>query len=342
MDVFEYTPDQLSALLPWPASDAHKYARGKLTVVAGAAVYPGAACLAAFAAQRTGAGYVEVVCAPESVDVVRGFRPSLVVRSWDGWDASRAAQSAHAERPAACAVGPGFDSSDARCARLALEVVRKVGAPVLVDGGALTALATRDGLAVAQERACLKNSWLENGACRRISSPKTPTTTQLQPKNAYNGPIQATNRARDAAVAQERALSAAPLVLTPHGGEAARLARAAGIDADALDAPELAARLARAFGAVVALKGPDTFVSDGEATYAMRQGTPALAKAGTGDVLAGMVGALLAQGLAPLDAAVLGATLHAEAGRAAAAKLTDICVTPEDVIEAIPQAVRAL
>ena len=93
---------------------------------------------------------------------------------------------------------------------------------------------------------------------------------------------------------------------------------------------------------IAAVKGPETYVSDGDQVIRMSLGTPALAKAGTGDVLAGMIGALLAQGLDPLDAAVLGATLHAQAGRAAEARLTAICVTAEDVIEAIPQAVIAL
>jgi NAD(P)H-hydrate repair Nnr-like enzyme with NAD(P)H-hydrate dehydratase domain len=71
-------------------------------------------------------------------------------------------------------------------------------------------------------------------------------------------------------------------------------------------------------------------------------GTPALATAGTGDVLAGVVGTLLAQGLAPLDAGALGAYLHARAGEEAAAQLTPICVTAEDVPDHLPHAVAGL
>ena len=74
----------------------------------------------------------------------------------------------------------------------------------------------------------------------------------------------------------------------------------------------------------------------------MDRGTSALAKAGTGDVLAGSVGALLAQGLSPRDAAALGCALHAEAGRTAAAALTDICVAAEDLITYLPDAIRAI
>ena len=105
---------------------------------------------------------------------------------------------------------------------------------------------------------------------------------------------------------------------------------------------ELACKLALAYGVIAVVKGADTYVSDGETTSCIDEGTPALAKAGTGDVLAGMLGALLAQGLDPFDAAVLAVTLHARAGRIAAERLTDIAVTPEDVIDVLPAAIRAM
>ena len=127
-------------------------------------------------------------------------------------------------------------------------------------------------------------------------------------------------------------------VVTPHSGEAAVIGRPLGLSG--LPQVDYAEELAWEYGAIVVLKGANTVVSDGEHSFAMTEGTAALAKAGTGDVLAGMIAALLAQGLDALDACVLGSTLHARAGVAAAVQLTDICVTPEDVIEAIPAAVR--
>lgn len=60
----KYTLEQVAALLPWPDDLANKYSRGKLTLIAGCADYPGAACLAAVASQRMGAGYTEVACSP--------------------------------------------------------------------------------------------------------------------------------------------------------------------------------------------------------------------------------------------------------------------------------------
>lgn len=284
----------LAALLPFPHPDANKYTRGRLVLVAGSAAYPGAACLAAMAAQRAGAGYTEVYCAGKSLLNVRLAQPSVVARDWRGWHPARR-EAPRAGHPEACAIGCGFDPTDASLEALVMETLRAFPSPVLVDGGALALLASPTGLRLAAERAEAGRS----------------------------------------------------LVLTPHGGEAARLARAANVDAEQ-PAPALAAALAETYHAVVALKGPVTYLADpvasadGPVVEAMDRGTAALAKAGTGDVLAGIIGALLAQGLAPLDAAALGCALHAEAGRAAAERYTAIGVTAEDVAAHIPAALKAL
>lgn len=279
----------LAALAPWPDPQANKYTRGKLSLVAGAAAYPGAACLAGAAAERAGAGYTEVFCAGESLLAVRSFRPSLVARDWREWHPARQ-EARRSDRTGACVIGCGFDG-DARQRELVAETVRAATGPVLIDGGAIGLMADKAGQRLARERA-------------------------------------------------ERGVG--PLVLTPHGGEAARLARGAKLEG-ALGGPELAVGLARAYRALIVLKGPITFIADAEGIVeTMDRGTAALAKAGTGDVLAGIIGALLAQGLAPRDAAALGCALHAEAGRAAAQELTEICVSAEDVIAALPQAVRAI
>ena len=110
----------------------------------------------------------------------------------------------------------------------------------------------------------------------------------------------------------------------------------------AMDPWAQAKALAQAYEAIIVLKGPDTYISDGDAVVAMTQGTPALAKAGTGDALAGIISALLAQQVPALDACVLGATLHAEAGSIAARKWAELSVIPEDVVQAIPEAIAAL
>ena len=139
---------------------------------------------------------------------------------------------------------------------------------------------------------------------------------------------------------RRRFLHGWPTVVTPHAGEAARLA--APLDLPTDDQGRLARLLALAYGVVAVVKGPDTYISDGETLVCVDEGTPALAKAGTGDVLAGALGALLAQGLDPLDAAVLAVTLHARAGRIAAERTSVISAIAEDVVEALPAAIRSL
>lgn len=130
----------------------------------------------------------------------------------------------------------------------------------------------------------------------------------------------------------------APLVLTPHEGEAARL-----LGHVVKDREECALELARKYRATVALKGPDTLVATpGGVLVICHNAGPELAKAGTGDVLAGMLAAFVAQGLATLDAVTLGVYLHGEAGRVAAAALTSIAVMPEDVLGSIGSAMREL
>ncbi len=288
-----YEASQLEALLPYPSKDANKYTRGHLYLVAGSHAYPGAAALASLASQRCGTGYTQVICAPESVNLIRSVHPSLVVESWDGFDFSSLA-APRPGHPIACVVGSGFDGNDPEQNARALEVIAHVVAPVLADGGALRALASDRGLEVAAERAKLGRE----------------------------------------------------LVLTPHGGEAKALADAAhlalDVAQDETQACTLARELSQAYQALIVLKGPNTYLSNGDRVVAMRLGTPALAKAGTGDVLAGMIGSFLAQGLDPLDAAVLGATLHAEAGAFAARKVGEISVVAEDVIASIPEAIMSL
>jgi hydroxyethylthiazole kinase-like uncharacterized protein yjeF len=126
------------------------------------------------------------------------------------------------------------------------------------------------------------------------------------------------------------------IVITPHAGEAARLlgvARAQ-VEAARLDSVR---RLADSLGVTVLLKGSTTLVAQ-PGGYPVRvnpTGTPVLATAGSGDVLAGLIGALLAAGLPPLDAASAGAYLHGVAGRIAG---RDGPVTAGDVLAAVPAA----
>lgn len=120
-------------------------------------------------------------------------------------------------------------------------------------------------------------------------------------------------------------------ILTPHEGEAARLLGCS-VDNPKQDALELASR----FDAVVVLKGPETFVANpaGE-LHEVNEGGPELAKAGTGDVLAGIIAGFLCQGLDAFEAASLGVFVHAYAGKLAARELSVQSAMPEDIINCI-------
>jgi ADP-dependent NAD(P)H-hydrate dehydratase / NAD(P)H-hydrate epimerase len=128
----------------------------------------------------------------------------------------------------------------------------------------------------------------------------------------------------------------APTVLTPHAGELGRLLDR---DSEEIGAHRLAvAREAAGIaGAIVVLKGDDTIVTDGERIAVNAVPAPALATAGTGDVLSGMTAALLARGLEPFAAACAAVIAHARAGRDAAVRIgTAESVIATDVIASIP------
>jgi len=130
----------------------------------------------------------------------------------------------------------------------------------------------------------------------------------------------------------------APTVLTPHPGELGRLLSVTTADVQR-DRISSSAEMASSMHTVV-LKGAGTVISGSGRQVINMSGTPALATAGTGDVLSGVIGALLANGLDPLDAGALGAYIHGRAGEAAASVLTPLCVTAEDVLEYLPTAFR--
>lgn len=142
------------------------------------------------------------------------------------------------------------------------------------------------------------------------------------------------------AALQERRRLGRATVLTPHGGEAARLAQGLGM---AEQAPrELGLQLAQRTGAVVALKGPDTYICHDGSAQVMDQGSVALAKAGSGDVLAGMVGSLLAQGMEAPEAAFAGCLIHAQAGNRAAAAVGERSVIATDIVDSIAGIIKGM
>jgi NAD(P)H-hydrate epimerase len=260
-------PD-VAAWLPPRPPESHKW-RAAVVLAAGSPGMTGAAHLAAWAAQRAGAGMVRVASPGVTHDPAMPTEAVGVAVPGAGWDAAVLGQL---DRAGALVVGPGLGRG-APTVTAVHHVVVSAGVPVLVDGDGLWALGDQAAALVGRRRE--------------------------------------------------------PTVLTPHDGEFARLAgRPPGDDRLA------AARdLAAATEAIVLLKGPTTVVAhpDGRALLSTT-GDARLATAGTGDVLSGIVGALLAQGVEPFAAAAGGAWLHGAAAERGPAR----GLVASDVVDGLP------
>lgn len=120
-----------------------------------------------------------------------------------------------------------------------------------------------------------------------------------------------------------------PTVLTPHMGEYARFCG----NVDPVD-------LARDLGIVLLLKGHETLITDGNTAYRNHTGNPGMAVGGSGDVLAGIITALLGQGLVPLEAAACGAWLHGAAGDICAREIGQYGMLPTDMLNVLPRLLK--
>ncbi len=137
----------------------------------------------------------------------------------------------------------------------------------------------------------------------------------------------------------------ADLVLTPHPGEMKRLWSGLFREEMPKDRQQTATQVAQMVGwglphpaATVALKGAGTVVTNGEKLYVNTTGNPGMGTAGAGDVLTGIISALMGQGLSSFDATVLGVYTHGRAGDIAATQLGQVSLIATDLIDALPQA----
>ncbi len=130
----------------------------------------------------------------------------------------------------------------------------------------------------------------------------------------------------------------ANLILTPHPGEIKRLWSSVFREQLPSERQEQAGQLAQQTKAIVVLKGAGTVVTDGQKAYINKTGNPGMATAGSGDVLTGVITALIGQGLTNFDAAVLGVYIHGLAGDIAAKKVGQVSLMATDIADALPEA----
>jgi ADP-dependent NAD(P)H-hydrate dehydratase len=128
-----------------------------------------------------------------------------------------------------------------------------------------------------------------------------------------------------------------PTILTPHPGEFGRMIGKS-TDEIATNREELSFEYAKNNRCVVVLKGHETLVTDGEHLYRNDTGNPGMATGGSGDVLTGVIAALLGQGFEPFLAAQLGVYLHGRAGDIAATRLGMVSMSALDILHALPPA----
>jgi ADP-dependent NAD(P)H-hydrate dehydratase len=134
----------------------------------------------------------------------------------------------------------------------------------------------------------------------------------------------------------------ADIILTPHPGEMKRLWTGLFRTTLPSDRQSQAAQLANKTGTTVVLKGKGTVVTDGEKVYVNKTGNPGMATGGTGDVLTGVITALVGQGLSNFDAATLGVYVHGLAGDIAAKKFGQISLIATDIIESLGEAFKKI
>jgi ADP-dependent NAD(P)H-hydrate dehydratase / NAD(P)H-hydrate epimerase len=296
--------EELSGLLPPRARDSHKGDYGHLLLVAGSPGKAGAAVLAARAAVRAGAGLV-TAAVPESIlQIVHlGSIESMVLPLSAG---SAGPPREHGSRDDRGSNGGGGALSVAAAEQ------------VLAAAAGKSALAVGPGLGQDAETVA---------AIRRlVAAAELPLVLDADGINAFAGRP------------EELAARRAPTVLTPHPGELARLLGISTAEVQA-DRPAAARRAAAATGAIVVLKGSLTLIAAPRGgLYVNPTGNPGMASGGTGDVLTGILGGLMAQRLEPLDAACLAVYLHGLAGDLALARLRGPALAAEDLIASLPAA----
>ncbi len=273
---FAYDED-VRKLLPPRDGAGNKASFGKLLLIAGSRNMAGAACLAAKAAYRAGAGMVKVVTPEENRIIVQQTVPEALLESGpnlteslDGW-------------ADVVVIGPGL-GQDERALQLMRQAVEGCALPLVIDADGLNLLA--------------KN---------------------LKP----------------AEVLARQGGEGRGLVLTPHVGELSRLTGTA-IQKLKKNLPGYGRDLAERFHGVLVAKDARTFVCrERGSTCVNLSGNSGMATAGSGDVLAGVIGGRLAQGMRPCEAACVGAYLHGKAGDSASGELGEHGCMAGDIAERI-------
>ncbi len=307
------TQELVKNYLPDRPMDAHKGTFGTAFIIAGSVNYTGAALLAGLAAYRSGAGLVSIAVPAPLHEALAGEFPEstwVLLPHELGVISSDAARVVHQnlERATAVLIGPGFgleDTTKEFLARLFSETNTK-------DSGEI-------GFIRGKKEDRVRTS---------MQKPLVLDADGLKLLSKISGWFELLN---------------SPAILTPHPGEMSVLT---GLPIEDIQADRIGIvkQFSKKWGHVIVLKGAFTVIAEPKGQIAVVPiATPALARAGTGDVLAGLIVGLRAQGVEAFQAACAGTWIHATAGLLAAKQIGNTAsVIARDVLNAIPQVISEL
>ena len=302
----EITENMVWERVPERVQDSHKGTYGKVLCVAGSSRFRGAAALCTEGALRSGCGIVTLATVEPVFASVQPRMPEAILLSCSQSDALNEKDEWFG----------GIDGSEA----LKLRSELKNGYSALVIG---------PGMGNTDDTATLTKALVTDTAVTAVLDADALNALARKPDNDP----QIRSYAGQNLTYLPRAASGGSLIITPHPGELARLC---GCTIKQIkDSPaEIAVLYAIKNNCVVVLKEHRTIIATPEGRiYRNTSGNSGLARGGSGDILAGMIGSLAAQGLSAEDAAICGVWLHGRAAERCSARRSQTCMLPHDIFE---------
>jgi NAD(P)H-hydrate repair Nnr-like enzyme with NAD(P)H-hydrate dehydratase domain len=349
--------------LPQRKADSHKGDYGKVLVIAGSETMIGAPALVALAALRAGSGLVRIAAPKEIIPAILTICPHATAFAWSSTKIKDLL--AFADEHDVLAVGPGLGTSPA-VKRLILELIERHSGPMVFDADALNTLAALEPSEWPKRRnwgnivltphmgefmrlvaAVMKrgaNVALIPGAAsgvataeaaKSLAESELATTPTKKPRSLVDDDDDAPSTADGMALDMPEPTDAEK--------EAAAVKAAAPQAAPEPDRTPLAELLARGTGSVVVLKGHRTVITDGIHYAINTTGNAAMATAGSGDALTGIIASLIGQKLSAMNAAILGTHIHGHAGDLARDAFGPDAagLLSTDIINQLPRAIAA-
>jgi NAD(P)H-hydrate repair Nnr-like enzyme with NAD(P)H-hydrate dehydratase domain len=361
------TLEYIKSILPPRPDNSHKMTFGHVLNIAGSLHYRGAAYLSSLSALRVGAGYVTLASSPSVCDSVSALTPNVVTLPLLTHVTQRHDDAGQATDLLSTKMQPSnTQSSDLQAIdvqaidkRAVLQLRDKLNqASVISMGSGLSIGHSTDQLIISPNispnisplaNPPLSNKHLSNSHSQGLSIPDgnngffyallteiqanpNPVIFDADALNFMSHLLHPSGPSKTSINLPKNS------IITPHPKELSRLLN---VDVSEIQAKRVhyASIAAKQLNTVVVLKGKHSVISDGERVFINPTGNSALAKAGTGDVLTGMISGFCAQGVSPINAACLGVYLHGLAGDIAAEDLSQYGMLASDLLNYIPNAI---